>query len=231
MNGRDEFQTGLGAETPPEPEEGVAAGVGATPAAVQDAPGTGSGAYSSGPAPGAARPKLKSSRPGNMWGYYVPDSVQNALSPLAPLGKQYVAWIGSGLLLIGLFLPAKTYSYSAFNISASTSQSLWDYGTFWGVVLLLLVAASALVAYVRDYKWLVVTGGAALIILIINFLYAFSGVLGFSAHPTWGWIFLFPGVLLILAAGAMRSTARDAENDEGVNSILASIQKGGGTTR
>jgi hypothetical protein len=228
MNGRDEFQTGVGADAPtPEAGDGTAAGPATPPAAVHDAPESGataSGVSSIGSSTNTNPPPLKSSRSNGLWGYQVPDSVQNALTPLEPVGKQYLAWIGCVLLFIGLFVSAKTYSYSALTINVSASQSLWDYATFWSVILVLLVAASAVLAYVRDYKWLVVTGGVSLLILILNFLYAFSGEVGFSAHPSWGWILLFPGSLLIMVAGAMRSTARDAENVNGLNNIIASVQ-------
>ncbi len=158
-------------------------------------------------------------------GFAVPPGVQDALEPLRPVGKQYLAWIGSALLLVTLFaFPAKTYSYSVLAINASASRTLWDYGTFWGVILLLLALASIALAYVRDYQWLVVTGAISFLILLLNFLYTFSGVLGLSAHPSWGWILLFPSALIIMAAGAMRSTPRDAENPNGLGNIVAQVQ-------
>lgn len=219
MNGRDEFQTGAD-PSPQETDAGTATG--STPAAVHDVPGdsgtVGTVGFQSSP------PPLRKRRSNAPFGYYVPDSVQNALTPLEPVGRQYMGWIGAALLFIGLFVSAKTYTYSALNVSVSASQSLWNYGTFWAVILLLLVAASAVLAYVRDYKWLLVTGGVSLVILILNFLYAFSGEVGFSAHPTWGWILLFPGAIIIILAGAMRSTARDAENENGLSNIIASVQ-------
>ena len=222
MNGRDEFQTGMGPDTSPQEAPGA---MGAAPSAVQEAPGeSASGTYSS----ASTVPPLRSSRSNGLWGYQVPDSVQNALAAFEPIGKQYMGWIGAGLLLIGLFVSAKTYSYSAFNINVSASQSLWDYGTTWAVVLLLLAAASAGLAYIRDYKWLIVTGGVSLLVLILNFLYAFKGVLGFSAQPSWGWIILFPAALIIMAAGAMRSTARDNENENGLNNVISSVQNSSG---
>ena len=222
MNGRDEFQTGMGPDTSPHEPPGA---MGAAPTAVQEAPGEGApGSHAS----SSTVPPLRSSRSIGLWGYQVPDSVQNALAVFEPVGKQYMGWIGAGLLLIGLFLSAKTYSYSAFNINASTSQSLWDYGPTWSVVLLLLAAASAGLAFIRDYKWLIVSGGVSLLILILNFLYAFSGVLGFSARPSWGWIILVPAALIIMAAGAMRSTARDNENENGLNTIISSVQNSSG---
>jgi hypothetical protein len=222
MNGRDEFQTGTDASPRETDAAGIGTGAGSTPAAVHDVPGgaetTGTSSFNASP------PPLRRRSSNAPFGYYVPDSVQNALTPLEPVGRQYMGWIGSALLFIGLFVSAKTYSYSALNISVSASQSLWTYGTFWAIVLLLLVAASAVLAYVRDYKWLLVTGGVSLVILILNFLYAFSGEVGFSAHPSWGWILLFPGAIIIILAGAMRSTTRDAENENGLNNIIAAVQ-------
>jgi hypothetical protein len=38
---------------------------------------------------------------------------------------------------------------------------------------------------------------------------------------------LFVGALAVLAAGAMRSTARDAENPNGVDNLIASVQSRG----
>ena len=154
----------------------------------------------------------------------VPPGVQNALAPLEQFGKQIVAWAGCVVLLVGLFVSAKTYSYSGGVIfSFSASRSMWDYATFWSVILILLIIASAGLAFIRDYNWLLITGAASLVILILNFLYTFStgvSLSGYSAHPSWGWILLFPGALLILAAGAMRPTPRDAQDDYGLMKLI-----------
>lgn len=161
-------------------------------------------------------------------GLTVPSSVQDRLSPLEGVGKQILTWAGAVLLIVGLFVSAKTYSASF--VSASASRSLWDYGTFWAVILLLLALVSAGLAYIRDYKWLLVTGAASLLICILEFLYAFSNEIegvsssAVSAHPSWGWILLFPGALLILVAGATRPTERDAANDAGLNTVVAQLR-------
>ncbi|MBV9281144.1 MAG: hypothetical protein JOZ41_13765 [Chloroflexi bacterium] len=169
-----------------------------------------------------------------LFGFQTPAGVQQTLAPLEQAGKQIIAWIGSVLLLIGLFLPAKTVSYSGI-ITVSGSGSLWDYGTFWAVVLLLLAVASAALAYLRDYKWLLITGGAALVILVVQFLYAFSSngvsLEGLSVHPSWGWIILFPAALLILAAGAMRANPRDAVNDQALMSLIGGVRSNVGGRR
>jgi hypothetical protein len=162
----------------------------------------------------------------------IPQQVEGWLSPVEGVGKQYVAWIGSALLFIGIFLSTKTLTVSAGVFSASGSRTLWDWATFWAVVLVLLAIASAGVAYLRDYKWLVLTGAASLVILILEFLWTFSSGVsypGVSAHPSWGWIVLFPGALLILAAGAAPSTPRDAEDDEGLNKLMGQARSAGGT--
>lgn len=156
----------------------------------------------------------------------VPPGVQQQLAPLEGIGKQYLAWAGCLLLLIGTFVSDKTYSVSVsfLGTSYSGSVSLWDYATFWSLVLLLLIAASAGLAFIRDYKWLLLTGAASFVILVLNLLFAFAGVSSLSAHPSWGWILLLPGALLILAAGATRPTPRDAVDDNGVMNLIGSLR-------
>jgi hypothetical protein len=160
----------------------------------------------------------------------VPESLQARLTPLERFGKQYVAWAGCLLVLVGIFASDKTYSFGGFlgvGSGISGSVSLWDYARFWSLILLLLVLASAAIAYLRDYRWLLVSGAASIVILLLNFLYAFSvgvDLPGVSAHPSWGWILLFPGALLILAAGAMRTTARDAVDEGGAARFVASLR-------
>jgi hypothetical protein len=164
--------------------------------------------------------------------FRIPQQVEDWLAPVEGVGKQYLAWIGSALLFIGVFLSTKTLTVSAGVFSASGSRTLWDWATFWAVVLVLLAIASAGVAYLRDYKWLLLTGAASLVILIIEFLWTFSAGVsypGVSAHPSWGWIVLFPGALLILAAGAARSTPRDAEDNEGLSKVMGQTRSAGGT--
>jgi hypothetical protein len=226
MNGRDEFQTGAD----PSPQDSdVGTATGSIPAAVHDVPGdsgtTGTAGFQSSP------PPLRKRRSNAPFGYYVPDSVQNALTPLEPVGRQYMGWIGCALLLIGLFLSVKTYSYNGPAIGIgqvsvpSVSQTFWEYSGLWAFVLLVLSVGSAGLAFIRDYKWLLVTGGASLVILLLNFFWTFSSPFVLtSAHPSWGWILLFPGAIIIILAGAMRSTARDAENENGLNNIIASVQ-------
>ena len=155
----------------------------------------------------------------------MPPGISQVLAPLEPVGKQYLAWIGAVLLFIGTFLSTKTYSVSAGILgSFSGSDDLWQWASFiWPLLIVLLALASAGVAFLRDYKWLVVTGGVSFLILILQFLYTFStgvSVSGLSAHPSWGWIILFPAALLILAAGVMRPGPRDNPDDHGLERLL-----------
>jgi hypothetical protein len=232
MNGRDEFQTGVSAnEAALGADEGIGPGTAGAPAAVRDAPGGADtmGTTNSGYSTSTTPPPLKT-RPTNApFGIQIPDSVQNALAPLEPVGRQYLAWIGAALLLIGTFLHVKTYTYNGpnlgLNISVpSASQTFWEYSGLWAFVVLVLAIASAGLAFIRDYKWLVVTGAVSFVILVLNLLFTFSGVLGLSARPSWGWIVLFLGALAVLAAGMMRSTARDAENPNALDNLIASVQ-------
>jgi hypothetical protein len=232
MNGRDEFQTGVSAdETARGADEGIGLGAGGTPAAVREAPGaTDTAGTSTFDSSGVSTPPPLKTRPTNApFGIQVPESVPNALAPLEPVGRQYLGWIGAALLLIGTFLSVKTYTYNGPNLGLniavpSASQNFWDFSGIWAFVVLVLALASAGLAFIRDYKWLLVTGGVSFVVLVVNLLFTFSGVLGLSARPSWGWIVLFLGALVVLAAGAMRSAARDAENPNALNNLIASVQ-------
>jgi hypothetical protein len=234
MNGRDEFQTGVDADAPVRgADEGIGLGAAGTPAAVRDAPGeTDTAGTSTFDTSGVSTPPPLKTRPTNApFGIQVPESVPNALAPLEPVGRQYLGWLGAALLLVGVFLHVKTYTYNGPGVGLaqipvpSFSQSLWDLSAIWGFIIVVLAIGSAGLAYIRDYKWLLVTGGAALVILVLNFLFTFSSpYILTSAHPSYGWILLFPGALAVLAAGAMRSTARDAENSNALNNLIASVQ-------
>lgn len=233
MNGRDEFQTGVGADEPARvPDEGSPVGVG-TPAAVRDAPGDagtmGSATFGSSSVPPST--PLKTRPTNGPFGIQIPDNLQSTLTPLEPVGRQYLGWIGAALLLVGVFLHVKTYTYDGPGIGIaripvpSFSQTLWDVSAVWAFVIIVLAIGSAGLAYIRDYKWLFVTGVASVVILLINFLFTFSSpYLLTSAHPSWGWILLIPGALAVLAAGMMRSTARDAENTNGLDNLIAAVQ-------
>jgi hypothetical protein len=235
MNGRDEFQTGVDADaTTRGGDEGIGLGATGTPAAVRDAPGETDTIGTTIPqASTMSTPPPLKTRPTNApFGIQIPDSVQSALAPLEPVGRQYLGWIGAAFLLIGTFLSVKTYTYNGpnlgLNISVpSASQNFWDYSGLWAFVVLVLALASAGLAFIRDYKWLLVTGGVSFVVLVLNLLFAFSGVQGLSARPSWGWIVLFLGALGVLAAGAMRSAARDAENPNALNNLIASVQSRG----
>ena len=107
----------------------------------------------------------------------------------------------------------KTYSVSAGLFSINVSWSLWDLNAIWGIVVLLAALASAFAAWQRDYSLLWVTGGVIAVADLLNLLFTFSAPNGASAHPSWGWILLIPGVLLILAAAVLRRNPHEREGD------------------
>jgi hypothetical protein len=136
------------------------------------------------------------------------ERIQGYLAPLESLGKQKVAWLGSILLFIGIFLPTKAASVPFLNITVSAS--FWDFAKFESFLLMLLALASAGLAYIRDYKWLWATGIAISFFLLIEF---FDAVTHSYIHPSWGWLILFPAVLLILAAAALRRDPMETSGD------------------
>lgn len=138
---------------------------------------------------------------------------QGYLTPLEQFGRQPIAWLGSALVFIGVFLPVKTYSVSAGLFSVSVSWNQWDLNSLWALVMLAAAVVSAFVAWQRDYRLLWITGGIIAVAELINLLFTFSAPTGASAHPSWGWILLIPGVLLILAAAVLRPNPSEPQGD------------------
>lgn len=133
---------------------------------------------------------------------------QRYLAPLQGLGQQRVAWIGAALLFIGVFLPTKAAAIPFLNVTVSVS--FWDFSKFESLVLILLALASGWLALIHDYKWLWVTGGVSLLFIVIEF---FDALTGSYLHPSWGWLILFPGVILLLAAAALMPDASETSGN------------------
>jgi len=123
----------------------------------------------------------------DFWIAHVPN-----LRPLEGLGSQKAAWIGSILLVVGIFLPTKAASIPFRNVTISAS--FWDFARFEAFLLILLALASAGLAYARDYTWLWVTGIAAAFFLIVEFFQSFTQS---YVHPSWGWLVLFLSMVLL----------------------------------
>jgi len=161
-----------------------------------------------------ARPAQNSSGSTSQTGSRRPQSesalerIQKYLAPLQRLGNQRVAWLGSLLLLIGVFLPAKAASIPFANLTVSAS--IWDFAKFEGFLLIVLALASAGLAYLRDYKWLWGTATAATLFLVIEF---FASLTETYIHPAWGWFILFSGLILLFAAAAQRRDPLETTGD------------------
>jgi hypothetical protein len=140
-------------------------------------------------------------------------SARGMLAPLEQFGRQPVAWAGAALTIIGLWTDVKSYSFSVLGISEGVSINMWNMSGIWSLVILLLAAVSAFAAWQRDYRPLWLTGGAIAVIELLNLVFTFHGVGGFSAHPSWGWIVLIVGVLGILAAAVMRPNPNEPQGD------------------
>jgi hypothetical protein len=136
------------------------------------------------------------------------ERIQKYLAPLQRLGNQRSAWIGAALLLIGVFLPAKAATIPFLNVTVSVS--FWDFSKFESLLLILLAFASGWLALIHDYKWLWITGGVSLLFMAIEFIDALTSS---YIHPSWGWLVLFPGVALLLAAAALKRDPRETSGN------------------
>lgn len=136
------------------------------------------------------------------------ERIQNYLAPLQRLGSQRSAWIGGALLFIGVFLPTKAATIPIVNYTVTAS--FWDFSKFESLILILCALASAWLAFIHDYKWLWATSAVSLVFLIIEF---FDALTASYLHPSWGWLILFPGTLLILAAAVLKRDASETSGD------------------
>jgi len=136
------------------------------------------------------------------------ERLRRYLAPLQRLGNQKVAWIGAALLFIGVFLPTKAATIPFINVTVSVS--FWDFSKFESLLLIALALVSGWLAFIHDYKWLWLTGGVSLVFVLIEF---FNALTGSYLHPSWGWLILFPGVALLLAAAALQPDPRETSGN------------------
>jgi hypothetical protein len=132
------------------------------------------------------------------------ERLRRYLAPLQRLGNQRTAWIGAALLFIGIFLPAKAATIPFLNVTVSAS--FWDFSKVESFLLILLALVSGWLASIHDYKWLWITGGVSLLFMIIEFI---DSLTASYMHPSWGWLVLFPGAFLLLAAAALKRDPRE----------------------
>ena len=131
--------------------------------------------------------------------------------------------VGGVLVLLGIFLPLVTVTIGQANMSQSVSFFDSIKGGSWeGWVLLLLGIASIVLAVLRQYKFLIVTGVITLGIVVLNYINMKSSLakamgsadpemlekMGVDVSTNWlGWLVLIIGSLVLIAAGA---TGRNA---------------------
>lgn len=127
--------------------------------------------------------------------------------------------VGGVLVLVGIFLPIVTVSAAQAGISQSASffDSI-KAGSWEGYVLMLAGIASIVLAVLRKYRLLILTGVIALGVVILNLINMKSSIakalgqadpaaleaMGVDISTQWlGWIVLILGGVILLIAGAM----------------------------
>lgn len=131
--------------------------------------------------------------------------------------------IGGALVIIGIFLPLVTVSVEQAGISQSASffDSI-KAGSWEGYVLILCGIASIVLAVLRKYRFLIITGVITLLVVVLNYINLKSGLakalgvadadalerMGVSVAVQWiGWLVLIVGALILIAAGATGKNA------------------------
>ena len=131
--------------------------------------------------------------------------------------------VGGVLVLLGIFLPLVTVTIGQAGMSQSVSFFDSIKGGSWeGWVLLLLGIASIILAVLRQYKFLIVTGVITLAIVVLNYVNMKSSLakamgsadpetlerMGVDVSTNWlGWLVLIIGSLILIAAGATGKNA------------------------
>jgi zinc-ribbon domain len=206
----------------PVPEAAGAVSAGAPSAGQQSPPAYGQSAPAPQPAPGAWQ-----TNPGPHSGISLPSAppwldrfnkqlgasgpafhaitrpLTAATTPLAIIGKLIAAAAGAVLLLLGTFLP--TESYSVFG--SSGSWNYWFVFRFTAIILLILAVVSVVSALFRAHALLWAAWTLMFVLVVTTWLDEALGP-GMALYSmSWGWIFIFLGVIVLLIASAMPETA------------------------
>jgi hypothetical protein len=134
--------------------------------------------------------------------------------------RQPLAFIGSALLFIGVFCPV-------VSVPIMGQMNLFQNGKGDGTIILVLAAASALIAVLKRFRFLWVTGGGSLGLLIFTFIHfqlklsemksqmtsdlhdnPFAGLADLaiqSVQIQWGFALLILGSVLVMAAAAIQA--------------------------
>jgi hypothetical protein len=163
----------------------------------------------------------------NVWRPITPLYVRTAPSETSPSSVQHpfrqpLALVGSALLFVGVFCPI-------VSVPIVGQMNYFQNGKGDGTILLVLAAASAIIAVAKRFRLLWLTGGGALVLLIITFIRfqlklsemksqvksdlhdnPFAGLADLaieSVQIQWGLAILVLGSVLVISAAAMRAKA------------------------
>ena len=131
------------------------------------------------------------------------------------MDSRILGLIGGVLIIIGIFLPLATVSVGEMSQSGSFFDAI-KAGSWEGYVVLLCGIASIVLAALRKYRFLLITGIISLGVIILNFATFKSQIakatgqsleqlesMGVTISTQWvGWLVLILGGLLLLVAGA-----------------------------
>ncbi len=122
--------------------------------------------------------------------------------PLAPsTGRQLLGLAGCLLIVVGVFAPILNY--------IGVSETFFSQGQRNGSIVLALAAFSLVAVLAKKFRVLLITAGLTLIPVVMDFRKALNfssdpvmntGILGPPPKLAWGWITLFVGVALLIAA-------------------------------
>lgn len=151
---------------------------------------------------------------------------------------QLLGVVGAFILLLGVFSPI-------INLPVVGTLNYFRNGTEDGVVLAALAVASLLLTIKRQYAWIWVTGSCSLALVTLSFLIIqnriseiksqvsddlsgnpFRGIADLalqSVQLQWGWVLLFVGSVLIVAAAYLKQQNPTRQTYIKIGAVLALI--------
>jgi Ca2+/Na+ antiporter len=144
--------------------------------------------------------------------------------------------IGAVILLIGLFVPlSRSFAADTATIIDYEAYSLFNFlrgGSLSGIVYLLLIIGSAILAFTKLRRLLIVTGALTLgltvyvLLIIKSHIEEEAGMVATSPENarllidtgwhSWGWLVLVLGGIVLIVAGLLKDKTSDTslENPE-----------------
>jgi hypothetical protein len=121
------------------------------------------------------------------------NAMRTITAPLAPMGKLIPTAVGSLLIILGTFFP----QFSVFDLSFN----FWTTSKATTFIVVVLAFVAVIMAMFQQYAWLWICWGLTFLLIALGF---FDQILTSNSYgPSWGWIFVWLGNIVLFIAAAI----------------------------